>query len=980
MTLSPMLFSSRLAMCVLASAGVLAMHTTPAEALPLESIFATGVDANGLPLADGVTDPHWVVSNDGGATFLPAINEQNNYCGSCGGIWLEWPQGDNMISRAITHPSFVRVSAPNNVFTWRQAFDVPSNADPASITISYRVGYDDLSRNANDDADLTGCNHTVWLNGTPYDMTASGNHNLTECVATIPAGSNFQTGQNTIEFRISNLATYYGFRLENVSASYEIATVCGDGLVEGNELCDDGNMVDGDGCSSACEVEDGYQCEEPDFVFNGDFELGDTGTGGALSVDPNPLAAPCGAQDFSPRDNYYYVTSSPYHSCTCDGGQGLCLALNGGGVLWSQTLTGLAPNTTYTVSARHALKGEANAALEPKLELVVDGTPLASATPTQQSAPIPYETISATFTTGPAQTTALIEFTNSTMSDPGNDSVLDSISVTGPSVCNPPCGDGILGMGEACDDGNMVSGDGCSASCEVEDGYACMGEPSMCEPLCGNGTLDAGEACDDGNMVSGDGCSAVCLDERVNLPLYSTGVDDTGTPLADGLTDTHWEVSVDGGAFVSALNDKNNYCSSCGNRWIEWPLGDQATSRGITHPDHVRTSAPNRLFVWRQTFTLPVGARPDTATISYRVGYDEFSRNANDDADLTGCNHTVWLNGMPYVMNATGNHFRTECAATIPAGSNFQAGQNTIEFRITNNTTYYGFRLDTIEGTFLLGCGNGVVDADEMCDDGNNDDADGCSATCEVEDGYACADEPSVCTELVCGDGVISSGEDCDDGNTDAGDGCSATCEVEDGFTCMNEPSECMLTVMAPECGDGVIEVGEDCDDGNTDAGDGCSATCEVEDGFTCEEEPSVCMMTQVNEAKCGDGVIQSAETCDDGNVNAGDGCSATCEVEDGYACTGEPSGCEKQMSEPECGDGMVQGNEQCDDGNTDAGDGCSATCQKEEESTEEPGDGSNQGNEGGCSSTGSQAPAGGVTWLLGLLGLVGIMRRRNKK
>ena len=32
-------------------------------------------------------------------------------------------------------------------------------------------------------------------------------------------------------------------------------------------------------------------------------------------------------------------------------------------------------------------------------------------------------------------------------------------------------------------------------------------------PVCGNGVLDAGEECDDGNRVSGDGCSSACVTE-----------------------------------------------------------------------------------------------------------------------------------------------------------------------------------------------------------------------------------------------------------------------------------------------------------------------------------------------------------------------------------------------------------------------------------------------------------------------------------
>jgi fibro-slime domain-containing protein len=42
--------------------------------------------------------------------------------------------------------------------------------------------------------------------------------------------------------------------------SGDCTSTCGDGLVEGSEACDDGNLLDGDGCSSACTVEGGYTC------------------------------------------------------------------------------------------------------------------------------------------------------------------------------------------------------------------------------------------------------------------------------------------------------------------------------------------------------------------------------------------------------------------------------------------------------------------------------------------------------------------------------------------------------------------------------------------------------------------------------------------------------------------------------------------------------------------------------------------------
>lgn len=51
---------------------------------------------------------------------------------------------------------------------------------------------------------------------------------------------------------------------------------------------------------------------------------------------------------------------------------------------------------------------------------------------------------------------------------------------------------------------------------------------------------------------------------------------------------------------------------------------------------------------------------------------------------------------------------------------------------------------------------------------------------------------------------------------------------------------------FAAVCGNGLVEPGEECDDDNTEAGDGCSPTCRVEEGWTCTGSPSVC--TEVTE------------------------------------------------------------------------------------------------------------------------------------
>lgn len=60
-----------------------------------------------------------------------------------------------------------------------------------------------------------------------------------------------------------------------------------------------------------------------------------------------------------------------------------------------------------------------------------------------------------------------------------------------------PCGNGVLDIGEQCDDGNNLNGDGCDQNCSLES-------------YCGDGIIDGLEQCDDGNQINEDGCNDVC--------------------------------------------------------------------------------------------------------------------------------------------------------------------------------------------------------------------------------------------------------------------------------------------------------------------------------------------------------------------------------------------------------------------------------------------------------------------------------------
>lgn len=135
-------------------------------------------------------------------------------------------------------------------------------------------------------------------------------------------------------------------------------------------------------------------------------------------------------------------------------------------------------------------------------------------------------------------------------------------------------------------------------------------------------------------------------------------------------------------------------------------------------------------------------------------------------------------------------------------------------------------------------------------------------------------------------------------------------------------------------CGNGIREW-ESCDDGNVLDGDGCSASCEVELGFNCDDGACTAVVCGDRKTQCAPTLDGSwnCESCDDGNTASGDGCDATCNLEPGWSCSGDSCG-------PTCGNGYFDCSydvdtgeyncETCDDGNVLSGDGCNSQCQTE--------------------------------------------------
>ncbi len=393
------------------------------------------------------------------------------------------------------------------------------------------------------------------------------------------------------------------------------------------------------------------------------------------------------------------------------------------------------------------------------------------------------------------------------------------------SIFTCTCGNGTLEAGEACDDTNLVDGDGCDSNCSLT--------------ACGNGILTGTEICDDGNLVSGDGC-----DDNCTVTACGNGVaagsevcDDGNTTNGDGC-DNNCTASACGNAVVAPNEDcedgntvdgdgcdSNCLFTGCGNGIVT--AGEFCDDGNSVNGDGCDNNC------------LPSGCG------NGEVGAGEACDDGNDvSGDGCDVNCTV---------TACGN-------GVLTSGEECEDG----------NTTD-GDGCDATCNVVPIvppGCGNGVLDGSEVCDDGNDVSGDGCDVNC---------------TTTACGNDVLTSGEECEDGNTTDGDGCDAACQLEtvvippscgdgtvdageacdDGNTASGDGCDVNCTVTA--CGNGILSSGEACEDGNTTDGDGCDSTCQV-------EVPGAPV--------CGNGTLEAGEACDDGNTAGGDSCSADCTIE----------------------------------------------------------------------------------------------------
>jgi fibro-slime domain-containing protein len=480
-------------------------------------------------------------------------------------------------------------------------------------------------------------------------------------------------------------------------------------------------------------------------------------------------------------------------------------------------------------------------------------------------------------------------------------------------------------LGEPCDDGNNVGGDGCSATCTVESGYTCM-PPTLGDrievPVVYRDFLEDHadfEQNAPGQMMARTGLVRAQLDAE-GKPVYA-GAGGPNDPAAGYITSAQtfaqWYRTTSGvnQAIASKLTLWNNNMGAYVNRWgpngEQWALTQMAYYCG--NVDRPRRDAQGNAIP-----CTSVDGETDCDRF-LAMGYTMIGGCMINGNSYVALFRTGGLDGTPVFFPLDGNTFTPAAqlsTATISppyGGWEAEAGGARHNFHFTSEVRYWfpyrsnqtyqlsflgdddvwvfvnrrlavdlGGIHTPVEGTITinaamaatLGLTNGTVYEIVVFQAERQKNASSYKLTLAGFNGAISACGPT------CGDSVVTAGEQCDNGAQNLGgyNQCTRDCR------------------LGPFCGDGMVTMpNEDCDNGrNNDAygaGTGCGPGCRLP-------------------ARCGDMLVQGeyGETCDDG-VNDGQygGCARDCQ------------------RAPYCGDAKVQApQETCDDG---INDGSYGTC-----------------------------------------------------
>jgi cysteine-rich repeat protein len=373
-------------------------------------------------------------------------------------------------------------------------------------------------------------------------------------------------------------------------------------------------------------------------------------------------------------------------------------------------------------------------------------------------------------------------------------------------------------------------------------------------PGCGDGIpqLPSGEQCDDGNSASGDGCSATC---QIESGTYLDELEPNDAQATGNLLDGY------AGA-VAAINPMAD---------VDW------YTFNITVPGSSVTAEVGDALVG-----TPNGGCPGNFDSKIYLYDAQQTLLASDDDNGAGSCSKIWPGGMA-------------------AASNLPAGLYAIkveEFGNDKAQDYYVLKLKVSPP----GCGDGVVQLGEQCDDSNAVSGDGCSATCQFEQSYVTETEPndtqSAANPLPAAvDGFIASINPIGDNDYFSFDvtvpNSTVTIRTSDGASACPVGFDSELSLYDPQ----MTQIAHN-DDANS------STKCSLIAPSTAMGATNLAVGTyavrvnrysnngtqaqyvvsiKVNPPGCGDGVKQAGEQCDDNNDVAGDGCSPTCMAEAPY-------------------------------------------------------------------------------------------------
>lgn len=175
---------------------------------------------------------------------------------------------------------------------------------------------------------------------------------------------------------------------------------------------------------------------------------------------------------------------------------------------------------------------------------------------------------------------------------------------------------------------------------------------SIPQSACGNDVLEGLEECDDGNLVSGDGCSSTCaLDTATQVPVR-------GDFDGDGSADVFWRHQATGRNAIWRSGDAATTRPVAGVSDTEWELvgigdfdGDGQADAFWRHQGHGRNA------IWRSADSGARQAVTRVASLDWQVvGVGDFDGDGRDDVfwrNHDNGRNAIWRSGRSSTVQAT---------------------------------------------------------------------------------------------------------------------------------------------------------------------------------------------------------------------------------------------------------------------------------------------------------------------------------------